>query len=81
MSKFKKKVKHVLELAKPSLIAVVIGLLSGLIIMFIFSPIDAFPALFTLILGGFNGGISGIGNMLYAAAPIIFTGLSVAFAF
>jgi simple sugar transport system permease protein len=81
MNKIKQSMKNLYQTAKPSLIAVAIGLLSGLVIMFIFSPIDAFPALFTLILGGFNGGIDGIGDMLYAAAPIIFTGLSVAFAF
>ncbi len=66
---------------KPSLIAVAFGLLAGLIIMLIFNPGEAFQALFTLLIGGFNGGLTGIGNMLYQAAPIILTGLAVAFAF
>lgn len=67
--------------AKPSLIAIGIGLFIGLIIMLIFDARDAFPALITLLLGGFNGGIKGIGDTLYMAAPIILTGLAVAFAF
>ncbi|PKK92544.1 MAG: ABC transporter permease, partial [Tenericutes bacterium HGW-Tenericutes-6] len=66
---------------KPSLISIGIGLLIGLIIMIIFDPIDAFPALFTLILGGFRGGVVGVGDMLEMAAPIMLAGLSVAFAF
>ncbi len=67
--------------SKPSLLAIGFGLLIGLIIMLIFDARDAFPALITLLLGGFNGGIKGIGDTLYMAAPIILTGLAVAFAF
>lgn len=66
---------------KPSLIAVAFGLFVGLIIMLAFNPMEAFPALITLLLGGFNGGLQGIGNTLYMAAPIILSGLAVAFAF
>lgn len=66
---------------KPSLISIGVGLLVGLIIMIIFNPLDAFPALITLIFGGFIGGSQGIGNMLELAAPIMLAGLSVAFAF
>lgn len=78
LTKFLKKLYLVI---RPSLIAVGIGLLVGLIIMLIFNPLDAFPALFTLIFGGFNGGLKGIGDMLELAAPIMLTGLAVAFAF
>jgi general nucleoside transport system permease protein len=73
--------KQFYQTIKPSLIAILIGLLIGLIILLIFSPLDAFPAMFTLLKGGFNDGIRGVGNTLYSAAPIIFTGLAVAFAF
>lgn len=66
---------------KPSLLAIGLGLFIGLIIMLIFDAGDAFPALGTLLIGGFNGGLRGIGNTLYQAAPIILTGLAVAFAF
>ncbi|MDO9628608.1 MAG: ABC transporter permease [Acholeplasmataceae bacterium] len=76
-----KLIKPALTVAKPSLIAIGFGLLIGLIIMLIFDARDAFPALITLLLGGFNGGIKGIGDTLYMAAPIILTGLAVAFAF
>lgn len=79
------KIKHALSkffnALKPSLISIAVGLFVGLIIMIIFDPIDAFPALFTLIIGGFRGGTVGVGNMLQLAAPIMLAGLSVAFAF
>jgi simple sugar transport system permease protein len=76
-----KSLRSAYNTAKPSLIAIGIGLFIGLIIMLIFDARDAFPALITLLLGGFNGGIKGIGDTLYMAAPIILTGLAVAFAF
>jgi len=73
--------KKAYTVSKPSLISIGIGLLIGFIIMLIFDAGDALPALGTLLIGGFNGGLRGIGNMLYQAAPIILTGLAVAFAF
>jgi general nucleoside transport system permease protein len=76
-----KILKKVLIVIRPSLIAIAVGLLIGLIIMLIFNPYDAFPALKTLVLGGFNGGLGGIGETLELAAPIMLTGLAVAFAF
>ena len=81
MSKVKSTMSNLYKVMKPSLIAIAIGLVFGFIIMLIFEPLDAFPGLFTLILGGFNDGLAGIGDTLYRAAPLIFTGLSVAFAF
>lgn len=78
---FKKQFKNFFDIIKPSLISIGIGLLIGLIIMIIFDPIDAFPGFFTLILGGFRGGVVGVGDMLEMAAPIMLAGLSVAFAF
>jgi general nucleoside transport system permease protein len=81
LRKIKSILKQLYIIIRPSLIAVAIGLLVGLIIMLIFNPYDAFPALFTLIFGGFNGGLKGIGDMLELAAPIMLTGLAVAFAF
>jgi len=73
--------KRAFIVMKPSLVAIGLGLLIGLMIMIIFDAGDAFPALGTLLIGGFNGGLRGIGNTLYQAAPIILTGLAVAFAF
>lgn len=66
---------------RPSLIAIAIGLLMGFIVMLIFNPAQSVPAFFQLLLGGLNKGSSGIGSTIYRAAPIILTGLSVAFAF
>ena len=65
----------------PSLIAVSIGLVIGFIVMLFFNPSSAGSAFIQLLLGGTNNGSVGIGNTLYGAAPIILTGLAVAFAF
>ena len=64
----------------PPLISIVIGIVLGWYILFLTNPADAFAGMGTVLLGGFNEGISGIGTVLYTAAPIIFTGLSVGFA-
>lgn len=64
-----------------SLIAIISGLLFGLIILLFSNAKEAVPAFFTILAGGFNTGISGIGQVLYIATPIIMTGLSVGFAF
>jgi len=81
LKKLGQAILRALVVIKPSLIAIGLGLFIGLIIMLIFDAGDAFPALGTLLIGGFNGGLRGIGNTLYQAAPIILTGLAVAFAF
>lgn len=77
----KLKLKKVFEQAKPSFIAIGFGLLIGFLVMLVFNPAQSIPAFFQLILGGLNQGSTGIGNTLYGAAPIILTGLAVAFAF
>jgi general nucleoside transport system permease protein len=77
----KQRLKKLLDTAMPSLIAIGIGLLMGFIVMLIFNPAQAVPAFFQLLIGGFGAGLKGIGNTLHGAAPIILTGLAVAFAF
>lgn len=64
-----------------TLFAIVAGLLSGLIILLIINPAQAFPAFSTLLFAGFSNGLTSIGNVIYYATPIILTGLSIAFAF
>lgn len=64
-----------------SLIAILGGLLVGLIILLITNPAQGFQGFLAILLGGFSGGASGIGDMLKLAMPIIMTGLSVGFAF
>lgn len=64
-----------------SLLAVIAGLIFGLIILFITNSQDAVAGFQTILAGGFTDGISGIGQVLYLATPIIMTGLSVGFAF
>ncbi len=81
MTRIKRILLRFYNTIKPSLIAVLFGLFIGLIILLIFDYREAFPALFTLLGGGFNAGFKGIGETLYRAAPIILTGLAVAFAF
>lgn len=64
-----------------SLLAIVCGLLVGLIIMLFINPSQAFDGLGKVLKGGFSGGITGVANVFYYATPIICTGLSVGFAF
>jgi simple sugar transport system permease protein len=63
-----------------SIIAIIIGLLFGLVLMIIVSPSQAIPGFFTILKGGFDN-LKSMGNMVYFSVPIILTGLSVAFAF
>lgn len=80
MERTKKILKKYFSIIKPSLIAISVGLLAGFIVMFIVSPAESFEGLFILLKGGFNPGIPR-GDILYQGAPIILTGLAVAFAF
>jgi simple sugar transport system permease protein len=61
-----------------SLIAIIIGLLFGLLIMLVTNPTDALFAFINLLVGGFSEGIT---KILFYATPLILTGLSVGFAF
>jgi len=61
--------------------AIIIGLLFGLIILLISNYDEAFLGFIAIIEGGFADGAKGIGDVLYNATPIILTGLSVGFAF
>ena len=64
-----------------SLLAIVAGLLAGFVILLISNPANAVRGLSTILLGGWNNGMKGMGQVLYYATPIIMTGLSVGFAF
>lgn len=64
-----------------SLISIGIGLIVGFIVLTVCNPSQAGNGIRTLLLGGFTGGIKGIGNVLYYATPIIMTGLGVGLAF
>lgn len=67
-----------------ALLAIGIGLLAGIILMIIINPSQSPIGIARLLKGMFNnprGAWIGIGQMLYRATPIIFTGLAVAFAF
>ncbi|XMB87363.1 ABC transporter permease [Mycoplasmatota bacterium WC44] len=72
---------NVLVESSSSVVSVIFGLLFGLILMILVNPGNAFPGFITILSGGFNGGLKGLGNLLYFSTPIILTGLSVAFAF
>lgn len=60
--------------------AIIVGLIIGLVILFIANPSKAMAG-FGWIIGGSLQSPKDIGNVLYYATPIIMTGLSVAFAF
>jgi simple sugar transport system permease protein len=63
-----------------SLIAIVAGLLFGFFLMLAVNPGQALPGFFAILQGGFRD-VKSIGNMIYFSAPLVLTGLSVAFAF
>ncbi len=67
--------------ALSSVLAIVSGLLVGLVIMLVVNPSDALPGFVTILFGAFNAGMTSLGNTLYFGVPIVLTGLSVAFAF
>lgn len=62
-----------------SLMAIVIGLLVGFIILLITNPGRAISGFLAILIGGFKN-MKSLGDVLYFAAPIIMTGLSVGFA-
>ncbi len=64
-----------------SLLAIVAGLLTGLIVLSITNPGQAWAAFNTMLFAGFRRGLRSVGNVVYFASPIILTGLSVGFAF
>lgn len=64
-----------------SIVAIIFGLLVGLIILLFSNPQEAFKGFAKIMAGGFTGGLRGLGQVLYVATPIIMTGLSVGFAF
>lgn len=65
-----------------SLVAIFIGIFVGFLLMLAVSPSEAFTGLYTILFGTLSfDGLRGIGDVLYFAAPIILTGLSVGFAF
>lgn len=82
MSKSENKRKSpILQKALPSLIAILVGLVIGVIIIIATEPSVMGEALPKFFLGPFNQGFSGLGNLMYFTMPLLMTGLSVAFAF
>lgn len=64
-----------------SCIAIVIGLIFGLLIIVFTNPSGAFDGFMNLLFGPLTMGPMGIGRILFYATPILLTGLSVGFAF
>ena len=63
-----------------SVISILIGLLFGLILLLIVNPAQAFPKFGELLTAGVSSSAK-FAKVLYQAAPLIMTGLAVAFAF
>jgi len=63
-----------------SIVVIIIGLLIGLLILLISDASQAFTAFGTILTSGFSS-MRNLGDVLLLSAPIILTGLSVAFAF
>lgn len=83
MTKFLKNLKNSKSIIdfSSSVIAIIVGLLFGLVILFASDAPQALAGFGTILTGGLAEGMSGISQTLYIAAPIIMTGLSVGFAF
>lgn len=67
-----------------SLLAILFGLLIGIILIIFNKPGQALIGIWRLVRGPLNnpfGFRSGVGQLLYRSTPLIFTGLAVAFAF
>jgi len=65
-----------------SVVAVILGMLVGLIVLMVTHPESGWDGFVTLLLGSQPyGGIKAVGNILYYATPIMLTGLGVAFSF
>ncbi len=64
-----------------SLLAVLIGLLFGFLLMVVVSPGESLRGITIILTGGFNDGLLSIGSWIVFATPLIFAGLSVAFAY
>ncbi len=75
------KKKDVLLSIGASLLCIVIGLFVGLIILFCINSENAIDGFIRIVKGGFYLAPKGIGSEISQAAPLIMTGLSVAFAF
>lgn len=75
------KKKDVLLSIGASLVCIVIGLLVGLIILFCINSENAIDGFVRIVKGGFYLAPKGVGSEITQAAPLIMTGLSVAFAF
>jgi len=65
--------------ALSSVMAVVLGLIAGFIVLLVSNPSQALVGFVTILTGGFSD-MFNAGMVLYYAAPIIMTGLSVGFA-
>ena len=65
--------------ALSSVMAVLAGLVAGFIILLFTNPSQAFSGIIGILTGGFSDRFN-FGQVLYFAAPIIMTGLSVGFA-
>jgi len=64
-----------------ALMAIVVGMLFGLVIMLFSNPTQALDGFAAIIISPVTGGSRVIGQVLYFATPLILTGLGVGFAF
>lgn len=81
MKNNKKDYKKSIVSFSSSVMAIIAGLLFGLIILLASNPSQAIAGFFTILQGGLVNGMTGIGQTINLAIPIIMTGLAVGFAF
>jgi len=63
-----------------SIFTIILGLLAGFVLLIVVNPSNALSAFLQLFIGGFYNANS-VATFIYSAAPILMTGLSIAFAF
>ncbi len=77
----KRKKSTFFDKALPSLIAIAIGIVAGLIIIIVTNTENALEAIPEFLKGPFTTGLTGVGDLFYHITPLLMTGLAVAFAY
>lgn len=81
MKKFMDYYEDNLNTIISSLLAIIAGLIFGFVIILFSKSGNPFGAFSTILFGGFKEGSKSLGDVLFLATPIMFTGLAVAFSF
>lgn len=79
--KMRLKCSRAVEAITSTVISIILALVVGFFVMYVFNPQNAIPAFGELLSGGASLGLKGIGQVLYYTAPYIILGVSASFSF